>query len=51
MNGWLMGVVAVIYCFVALGFWLEGRSGMALGFLGYALSNLGFIHDFLTKGH
>lgn len=43
MSGWLIGIVTVIYCGVAISFWFEGKPGMALTFLGYSVANVGLI--------
>lgn len=47
MSAWLIGVVTVIYCAVAVSFYLEGRPQMAIAFAGYALANIGFIWEAL----
>lgn len=51
MSTGLMVVVTVIYLFVAASLFFEGRSGMCLAFVGYALANVGFIYDLTTKGN
>lgn len=43
MSASLIGIVTVIYLGVALSLYLEGKSGMSLCFLGYALANIGMI--------
>ena len=45
MNGWLLALVCGIYVSVAIGYAFEGRGGMALAFLAYAVANVGFIID------
>lgn len=45
MSAGLLGVVTVIYLGVAVGYWRDGRHGMALAFVAYALANAGFILD------
>lgn len=51
MSAWLIGCTTLIYLGTAAALYHEGRNGMALAFLGYALANAGFIYDILTKGH
>lgn len=41
MSGWLIAIVGAIYLVVAGDLWWQGKSGMALAFAGYALSNVG----------
>ncbi len=48
MNTWLLSIVGAIYLWVGLGYWREGRHGMALAFFAYALANLGFVLDGLS---
>jgi hypothetical protein len=50
MNPILLGVCAVIYMIVSIGYLSESRYGMALAFFAYALANVGFIRDALTTG-
>ena len=45
MSGSLLGLVGVVYAYVAVQYWLSGRPGMALAFIAYSLANLGFILD------
>ena len=51
MSTSLVGLVTVIYVLVAISLYVEGRNGMCIAFVGYALANLGFIYDLITKGH
>lgn len=51
MSAGLLTVVTFIYLAVAVSLWIEGRGGMSLAFGGYALANVGFIYDLLTKGN
>lgn len=44
----LLATTALIYAGTALAYWMGVRPGMALAFLGYAISNAGFIYDALT---
>jgi len=43
MSSWLIGVVGVIYLATAAFFLTEGKPGMALTFIGYAIANVGLI--------
>lgn len=45
MSGPLLAFVTLIYIGVAVGYWMDGRNGMAVVFAGYALANLGLIAD------
>jgi hypothetical protein len=45
MSLYLLGVVACIYLWVALGYAKFGQHGMALAFVAYAVANLGFMLD------
>jgi len=45
MSKGLLLFVGGIYLLVALGYWQDGRAGMAIAFLAYALANLGFALD------
>lgn len=49
MGGWLLAGVALAYAWVAIEYCRQGRYGMALAFLAYALANIGFILD-LRRG-
>lgn len=49
MNNTLLGLCGFIYLWVALGYVFEGRTGMALAFVAYAVANLGFILDLWKK--
>jgi hypothetical protein len=42
MSAGLLLLVAAVYVWVAIGFLRHGRPGMALAFVAYAISNLGF---------
>lgn len=50
MNPILLGICAVIYMVVSIGYLSESRYGMALAFLSYAMANVGFIRDAITTG-
>ena len=45
MNPILLHSVAIIYALVAIQYLHEGRHGMALAFVAYALANEGFAID------
>lgn len=45
MSTGLLALVAIAYGYVAGAYWANGRAGMALAFLAYALANMGFILD------
>lgn len=51
MSAWLIGCTTLIYLGTAAALYHEGRNGMALAFFGYALANMGFIYDIITKGN
>ena len=46
-----MILVTLCYVGVAVSLYWEGRSGMSLAFVGYAIANIGFIYDLMTKGN
>lgn len=43
MSNTLIAVVTIIYLLVALSFYLEGKTGLAITFGGYSLANIGLI--------
>ena len=45
MSSPLLLFVGAIYIGVAASYWLDGRAGMALAFLAYAIANIGFALD------
>jgi len=47
MNSWLMGFIAVVYAIVAAKFFLDGRIGFGIAFIGYALGNIGLVLEAL----
>lgn len=49
MSANLIGLVTLIYLGVAVSLYLEGRTGLSLCFIGYALANGGIIWDLITK--
>lgn len=50
MSAWLIALVTFIYLWVTVSFFGEGRTGMGIAFLGYAVANVGLILDAVTKG-
>ena len=45
VNKPLLGGIAVVYICIALQYALEGRYGMTVVFVAYALANFGFVLD------
>ena len=45
MSAWLLLCVGLVYAIVALEYALDGRYGMALAFISYAVANVGFALD------
>lgn len=45
MTASLMSLVALIYLGVAVSYALDGRWGMCLAFIAYAVANVGFVLD------
>jgi hypothetical protein len=43
MTGWQLTVAMILYIWVGIDLWIEGKSGLALSFFGYAFSNIGLI--------
>lgn len=44
-----LSVTSVIYALLAAGYWfVQGRPGMTLAFIGYVIANLGLVWDALT---
>lgn len=43
MSATLIAIVTLIYVLTALTFWLEGRPGLAITFIGYSAANIGLI--------
>jgi len=43
MNAWLIGVIGLVYLFVAIQFIMKGQVGLGISFLGYALGNVGLV--------
>lgn len=48
MSAWLLAM-ALVYAYVAVQFFREGRMGMGVAFIAYTLSNLGLILDILEN--
>lgn len=49
MNAFLLSWVMCIYLWVAVGYFADGRIGMGVAFIAYALANGGFILDWWGK--
>ncbi len=45
MSAGLLLLTAGIYCWVGVGYYKAGRTGMCLAFLAYAVANIGFAWD------
>jgi hypothetical protein len=45
MSIMLLASVAGAYIYVAIDYWLDGRAGIALAFIAYAIANIGFMLD------
>lgn len=45
MSASLIGIVTLVYLITAVTFWLEGRPGLAVTFLGYSAANIGLIME------
>jgi len=45
VSAWTIGAVTLLYIATAISLWLEGRSGMCVTFIGYALANVGLIWE------
>jgi hypothetical protein len=45
MSANLIACVGLIYAFIAVNLWLSGKPGLALAFLGYAVSNIGLYFE------
>ena len=43
MNAWLIGAIAIVYSIVASKFFIDGRIGLGLSFIGYAIGNIGLV--------
>lgn len=41
MASWLIAIIGVVYCYVALEFLWHGNIGLGIAFLGYSLGNVG----------
>lgn len=50
MSWQLLSLVSAAYLWVGVTYFLEGRKGMALAFVAYALANGGFILDAWEAG-
>ena len=41
MAAWLIAVIGVVYLVVSIQLFLEGKVGLGIAFLGYAIGNVG----------
>ena len=41
MASWLIAAVGFIYLWTAGALWVEGKQGLSIAFIGYALGNVG----------
>jgi hypothetical protein len=41
MSATLIAIVGLVYAFVAMNLYINGKPGLALAFAGYAVSNIG----------
>ena len=37
-------ITTACYVWVAVGFWMQGNTGLAVAFAGYSVANLGFLY-------
>jgi len=47
MNAWLIGSIGLVYSIVAAKFIIDGRIGMGIAFIGYAIGNIGLVLEAL----
>jgi hypothetical protein len=47
MNAWLIAIIGVVYAIVATKFMLDGRMGLGISFIGYAIGNIGLVIETL----
>jgi hypothetical protein len=45
MGAWLIALVGFIYLATAISLYVEGKTGLAIAFLGYAFANIGLYLD------
>jgi len=43
VSVWLIGIVTLIYTWIAIDQFTKGNSGMSIAYAGYAFSNIGLI--------
>lgn len=51
MTPTLIAITTLIYLGVGVSSYFDGRVGMSVTFVGYAIANLGLIYDSITRGH
>lgn len=43
MSVWLIGLVTIIYAWIAVEQFMKGNAGMSIAYAGYAFSNVGLM--------
>jgi hypothetical protein len=43
MSSWLIGVIGLVYAFVAVEQFMKGGVGQGIMFMGYAIGNIGLV--------
>lgn len=43
MTGWQIAVTVILYAWVSFDLWQQGRTGMSISFVGYAIGNAGIL--------
>jgi hypothetical protein len=47
MSAWLIAIIGVVYAIVATDLLWQGRTGLGLAFIGYAIGNIGLTMEAL----
>jgi hypothetical protein len=47
MNAWLISGIGFVYLIVATKFMIDGRIGLGISFIGYAIGNIGLVIETL----
>lgn len=47
MNAWLIALIGFVYLVVAIKFMMDGRIGLGISFVGYAIGNVGLVIETL----
>lgn len=45
MQTWTLLATIILYTLTAVGMWRQGKPGLALAFIAYAVANIGFIYE------